>query len=72
MTKVSVTRDSILGIDIGSVSLSIVQMDPEGNIQRQFCQFHKGNIRDTFSEAEEIFDLPGRFYLGHAPFYPLG
>jgi len=57
MTKVSVGRDSILGIDIGSVSLSIVQMDPEGNIQRQFCQFHKGNIRDTFSEAEEVFDL---------------
>ena len=57
MTKVSVSRDSILGIDIGSVSLSIVQMDPEGNILRQFYQFHKGNIRDTFSDAAKIFDL---------------
>jgi predicted CoA-substrate-specific enzyme activase len=57
MAKVSVTGDSILGIDIGSVSLSIVQMDPDGNIQRQFYKFHKGNIRGTFSDAEKIFDL---------------
>ena len=57
MAKVSVTRDSVLGIDIGSVSLSMVQMDPEGNILRQFYQFHKGKIRNTFSEAAKVFDL---------------
>jgi activator of 2-hydroxyglutaryl-CoA dehydratase len=56
MLKVSATRGSILGIDIGSVSLSAVQLDPEGNILRRFYQFHKGNIRDTFKEASKIFD----------------
>ena len=57
MANVSVSRNSILGIDIGSVSLHIVQLDAEGKILRRFCQFHKGNIRDTFSEAGKIFDL---------------
>ncbi len=57
MANVSATRNSILGIDIGSVSLHIVQLDQEGKILRRFCQFHKGNIRDTFSEAGKIFDL---------------
>jgi predicted CoA-substrate-specific enzyme activase len=52
-----VTRNSILGIDIGSVSLYIVQMDTEGKILHRFSQFHKGNIRDTFSVASKIFDL---------------
>jgi activator of 2-hydroxyglutaryl-CoA dehydratase len=56
MANVSVTRNSILGIDIGSVSLHIVQLDTESKILRRFCQFHKGNIRDTFSEAGKIFD----------------
>jgi len=59
MSKVIVTKESILGIDIGSVSLSIVQLDEEGNIQRQFYKFHKGNICNTFSDAERIFDLAG-------------
>jgi predicted CoA-substrate-specific enzyme activase len=57
MANVSLIRNSILGIDIGSVSLHIVQMDTEGNILRRFCQFHKGNIHDTFKEAGKIFDL---------------
>jgi predicted CoA-substrate-specific enzyme activase len=57
MAKVSVIRNSILGIDIGSVSLSMVQLDQEGNILRQFYQFHKGNIRNAFSDAMKIFDL---------------
>ncbi len=57
MAKVSVNQDSILGIDIGSVSLSIVQLDPEGKIPGHFYQFHKGNIHDTFSDAGKVFDL---------------
>ena len=57
MSVATVTGDSILGIDIGSVSLSIVQLDPEGHILRQFYQFHKGNLRKTFSDAAKIFDL---------------
>ena len=57
MANVLVTRNSILGIDIGSVSLYIVQLDAEGKILRRFCQFHKGNIGNAFSEASKIFDL---------------
>jgi activator of 2-hydroxyglutaryl-CoA dehydratase len=57
MANISVLQKSILGIDIGSVSLYIVQMDTEGNILRRFCQFHKGNIRAALSEAGKIFDL---------------
>jgi hypothetical protein len=57
MADVSVSLKSILGIDIGSVSLYIVQLDAEGKILRRFNQFHKGNIREAFSEAKKIFDL---------------
>ncbi|MCU0461001.1 MAG: acyl-CoA dehydratase activase [Bacteroidales bacterium] len=56
MVKSSPSGDSILGIDIGSVSLSIVQLDREGNILRRLYQFHKGNIRNSFSEAAKLFD----------------
>ena len=57
MANISVTGDSILGIDIGSVSLSIVQLDAEGHILKQFYQPHRGNIRAAFSEAGKVFDL---------------
>jgi activator of 2-hydroxyglutaryl-CoA dehydratase len=57
MANVPVTPNSILGIDIGSVSVHIVQLDTEGKILRRFCQFHRGNIGGTFSEAGKIFDL---------------
>ena len=57
MDSVNFTRNSVLGIDIGSVSISIVQLDAEGNILRRFYQFHKGNIRDILSKAGKIFDL---------------
>lgn len=57
MANVHISRSSILGIDIGSVSLYIVQMDAEGKILRRFFQFHKGSIPDVFSEACKIFDL---------------
>jgi predicted CoA-substrate-specific enzyme activase len=57
MAELPGSHDSILGIDIGSVSLSIVQMDPKGKIQRQFYKFHKGDIHGCFSDAAKIFDL---------------
>jgi len=59
MSKVSHDRDSVLGVDVGSVSLSLVQLDLEGKILRQFYRFHKGNISEAFSEAAKIFDLSG-------------
>ena len=57
MAEAFAPGNSVLGIDIGSVSLSIVQMDPAGKILTKFYQFHKGNIRETFLDAEKLFDL---------------
>jgi predicted CoA-substrate-specific enzyme activase len=57
MAKVTVNQDYILGVDIGSVTLSIVEFNSEGKILRRFYQFHKGNIRDSFSDAGKIFEL---------------
>ena len=57
MSKVSICQDSILGIDIGSVSLSIVRLDLSGKILQRFYKFHKGNIDDTFVLAGRKFDL---------------
>ncbi len=57
MSKDSHDRDSVLGVDVGSVSLSLVQLDLNGKIMRQFYQIHKGNISDTFSGAAKNFDL---------------
>jgi len=59
MTKLASYQDSVLGIDIGSVSLSIVQLGADGRILLQFYKFHKGNINDAFTDAARIFDLAG-------------
>jgi activator of 2-hydroxyglutaryl-CoA dehydratase len=59
MSEIFVNKNSILGIDIGSVSLSIVQIDRDGKILRKFYKFHKSNIHNAFSDASKIFDLTG-------------
>jgi predicted CoA-substrate-specific enzyme activase len=59
MDNLPVTTESILGIDIGSVSLYMVQLDTDGKILRRFFQFHKGNIPEALSEAGKTFDLSG-------------
>jgi len=50
---------SILGIDIGSVSISIAEITPERDICRTAYQFHHGNIAKTFAEMMRDVD-PGR------------
>ena len=57
MVKTHPDRNSVLGIDIGSVSLYIVQLDSDGNILQRFSSAHKGKIRETLSDAGRIFDL---------------
>jgi predicted CoA-substrate-specific enzyme activase len=57
MAKVTDTRNSVIGVDIGSVSLSAVQLSPDGKILNRFYKFHKGNLHLTFSEALKSFDL---------------
>ncbi|MBW6500985.1 MAG: hypothetical protein K0B05_06275 [Bacteroidales bacterium] len=57
MIKIPAGQDSVLGIDIGSVSLSLVQLDQAGRILNHFYRFHKGNLIRAFSEAEKVIDL---------------
>ncbi|MBC8315735.1 MAG: CoA activase [Bacteroidales bacterium] len=61
MTEVSKSRKSqqgsVLGIDIGSVALSIVQMDLSGEIQNTVYLFHKGKIRESLLSATEGIDI---------------
>jgi len=47
MPEAVTSQDTILGIDIGSCSISVVQLDADGKILNKFYGFHKGNIRDT-------------------------
>ncbi|MBI5665307.1 MAG: CoA activase [Nitrospirae bacterium] len=50
---------NILGIDIGSVSISIVEMNPEKEVVKTAYGFHHGNIIDTLKKLLKDFDLAG-------------
>ena len=47
----------ILGIDIGSVSLSVVLLDENGSLVKQAYVFHKGKIREHLEALNKEFDL---------------
>ena len=47
----------ILSIDIGSVSIALVQMRMDGSIVHTSYVFHKGKVRETLFELEKEFDL---------------
>ncbi|MFH1296301.1 MAG: BadF/BadG/BcrA/BcrD ATPase family protein [Bacteroidota bacterium] len=49
--------DSILGIDIGSVTISLVQMELSGKIRKTVYLFHKGQIRESLLVAGQQIDL---------------
>jgi len=49
----------ILGIDIGSVSISVAEINPEKNVLKTAYQFHHGHIAETFTRIMNDFD-PGR------------
>jgi predicted CoA-substrate-specific enzyme activase len=55
---------SILGIDIGSVSLSVVQMDFSGKILNHFYSPHKGNIQKALLSAQKALDLDLVYGIG--------
>ncbi|UCG26945.1 MAG: hypothetical protein JSV24_08180 [Bacteroidales bacterium] len=57
MTSHHDSRGSVLGIDIGSVSLSVVQLDFSGQILAKGYYFHKGNLRETLFEAQQEIDI---------------
>jgi predicted CoA-substrate-specific enzyme activase len=50
-------NETLLGIDIGSVTLSLVQTDLSGRILHTAYIFHKGQIRESLKRAGGSFDL---------------
>lgn len=57
MAKLVGCQDSVLGIDIGSVTISMVELDRDGNILNRFYRFHKGNIHIALADADRVFNL---------------
>jgi len=51
--------ETLLGIDIGSVTISVVRMDLSGRILETEYLFHKGQIRECLKTAGKNMDLPG-------------
>ncbi|MBW1893598.1 MAG: hypothetical protein JRI91_07880, partial [Deltaproteobacteria bacterium] len=51
------TNSNILGIDIGSVSISAVEMAPNKKITGTYYQFHQGKITETLKNILEQLDL---------------
>ena len=49
--------ETLLGIDIGSVAISIVQIDLSGRVLKTRYLFHKGQIRECLNSAGQDFDL---------------
>ena len=47
----------LLGIDIGSVSISVAEIGPGNKIYKTAYQFHHGNIPDTLIKMMHHFDL---------------
>ncbi len=50
-------RETILGIDIGSVAISLVQTDISGNILYTIYAFHHGRIDETLEKLQKDIDL---------------
>jgi predicted CoA-substrate-specific enzyme activase len=48
---------SILGIDIGSVSISVAEINQKRQIRKTSYQFHHGNITETLKKILNDFDL---------------
>ncbi len=52
-------NSNILGIDIGSVSISIAELNPKKEIIKTAYEFHHGNIVETVKKILNVFDLSG-------------
>ena len=51
-------KRSVIGLDIGSVSISLVGLSRTGEVQHKDYRFHKGMVRHTLQEMLEVLD-PG-------------
>ncbi|RJP76791.1 MAG: CoA activase [Desulfobacteraceae bacterium] len=54
-----IRHSNILGLDIGSVSISLVEMTPDRKIRNTGYAFHHGQIRETLVSMLEKIDLTG-------------
>ena len=54
-TRTSYTR--VLGLDVGAVSLSAVEMDRDGTILRTFYEFHRGQVEACLGRVLGGLDL---------------
>ncbi|MFH1437668.1 MAG: hypothetical protein ABIJ56_18320 [Pseudomonadota bacterium] len=50
-------RSHILGIDIGSVSVSVAELGPRGAVKASAYRFHHGNITETLEQILAGFNL---------------
>ena len=50
-------HSNILGVDVGSVSVSLAEITPDKKIIRTDYRFHHGHIRETLTQALERFHL---------------
>ncbi|MCK4749985.1 MAG: hypothetical protein KAT15_23180, partial [Bacteroidales bacterium] len=65
MPKGKVNREGlILGIDVGSVSISVISIDMRGSILKQAYALHHGNIRGTLDDL--INEYQGQEIIGMA------
>ena len=54
---------NILGIDIGSVSVSVAEITPEKNIIKTAYEIHHGNPSGTLKTILKELDLSGISYI---------
>ncbi len=47
---------NILGIDVGSISLSLAVVDEEGQIQRFVSRAHAGEVHKTLEDCMQVID----------------
>lgn len=54
-----IKESNILGVDIGSVSISLAEITPDKQIWKTSYEFHHGMIREALSHMLEKYDLTG-------------
>ena len=59
MTMAHKINANILGIDIGSVSISVAEITPKKEVVKTAYEFHHGNIAENLKKTLTNFDLSG-------------
>ncbi len=52
-------RANVLGVDIGSISISVVEIGPGGKVLETAYRFHHGKIEESLRSTLKGFDLSG-------------